>query len=310
MTVKRRLPTVCLFGGTGFVGRTLVNHLVRRGYGVRIPTRSRQRNRDLLVFPGVELIVADVHEEDTLLQLVSGSEVVINLIGILNERGHDGSGFKRVHVDFTAKLLRACQQAGVRRLLHMSALKANAERGPSHYLRSKGQAEQLIKKQSDLRYTIFKPSVIFGEGDSFVNRFAGLLQLMPVLPLPGADARMSPVFVDDIARAFVVALEDSTTVGRSYELCGPDIYSLAEIVQFVRRRLGLRRAVVAVPKPLERLQAWIGDYLLPGKPFSLDNLRSLSVAGVCSENGFASLGIEPRSMADIVPGYLRGRAEG
>ncbi|HEX7081070.1 MAG TPA: complex I NDUFA9 subunit family protein [Gammaproteobacteria bacterium] len=308
MTVKPRIRTICLLGGTGFVGRTLVNHLVRADYRVRIPTRNRQRHRDLLVFPGVELIGADVHDERTLTRLLDGVDAAVNLVGILNERGHDGRGFRHVHVDLVAKLLRACHDAGVTRLLHMSALKANAERGPSHYLRTKGQAEQLIRSQAgdQIRYTIFKPSTIFGPADSFTTRFARLLKLSPVLPLPCADARMSPVFVDDVAQAFVTALEDSHTHGRTYELCGPDIYSLEDVVRFVQRQLGLRRAVLPVPRPLGRLQAWVGDYLLPGKPFSADNFRSLTVASICGENGFASLGIEPRSMSVVVPQYLGG----
>jgi NADH dehydrogenase len=307
MTKKPPPRHVCVFGGTGFVGRAIVADLVRIGFRVRIPTRSLRRNRDLLVLPGVELAAADIHDERTLAELVRGAEAAINLVGILNERGHDGSGFKHVHVDFVAKLLRACSEAGVERLLHMSALKANADRGPSHYLRTKGLGEQLVRAQSgdDVRYTIFKPSVIFGPGDSLTNRFANLLRLLPVLPLACADARMSPAYVDDISAAFVAALDDSHTHGRTYELCGPDIYSLREIVEFVKRQLRLRRAVVSLPKPLGRLQAVIGDYLLPGKPFSLDNIRSLTVAGVCSENGFASLGITPRSMATIGPSYLR-----
>jgi uncharacterized protein YbjT (DUF2867 family) len=191
--------------------------------------------------------------------------------------------------------------------LHMSALKANADRGPSHYLRTKGQAEQLIRTQAgDVRYTIFKPSVIFGPNDSFTNRFAKLLKLMPVLPLACADARMTPAYVDDVARAFMAALESSRTFGRSYELCGPDIYSLEEIVRFVRQQIGVRRAIVPLPPSLGRMQAWAGEFL-PGKPFSLDNFASLSVAGICSEDGFAGLGIDPQPMSVIVPRYLGRR---
>src|SRR5690606_11318174 len=150
---------------------------------------------------------------------------VINLVGILNERGRDGSGFKRVHVDLVAKLLRACHDTGVTRLLHMSALKANADRGPSHYLRTKGQAEQLIRNEARAgRVTIFRLSVIFGPEASFTNRFAKLLKRLPILPLACADARMTPVYVNDVARAFMAALDDSRTFGRTYELCGPEIY--------------------------------------------------------------------------------------
>ncbi|MGB7213932.1 MAG: complex I NDUFA9 subunit family protein [Gammaproteobacteria bacterium] len=295
-----------MLGGTGFVGRTLVNELVRARYRVVIPTRRRQRHRDLLVFPGVELIDMDVHDERALTAVLRGADAAINLIGILNERGRDGSGFKKVHVELVAKLLSACDAAGVTRLLHMSALKAEAARAPSHYLRTKGQAEQLIRSHPRIRFTIFKPSVIFGPRDSFTNRFARLLKLTPVLPLACADSRMSPVYVDDVARAFAIALEDSHTIGRTYELCGPDIYTLDEVVHFVRDQLGLKRAIVPLPKGLGRMQAWVGEFL-PGKPFSLDNFASLGVAGICGENGFAALGIEPRPMSAIVPSYLARR---
>jgi uncharacterized protein YbjT (DUF2867 family) len=309
MTVKRPYRNVCVLGGTGFVGKALVNELVRRDYRVTIPTRSRQRHRELLVFPGVDVVTADIHDERVLTHLVTGADVIVNLVGILNEKGHDGGGFKHAHVDLVEKLLRACSEAKVGRLIHMSALKANAERGPSHYLRTKGQAEQLIRAQrdGDLRYTIFKPSVIYGPGDSFINRFAGLLHKLPVLPLACADARMSPVYVDDVALAFLTAIEDSRCEDRIYELCGPDIYSLGEIVDYVKRQLRLRRAIWPLPKPLGRLQAAVADYAIPGKPFSLDNFASLGVAGVCGDDGFANLGIVPRAMTTIVPGYLRSK---
>lgn len=311
MTVKPPARSISVLGGTGFVGRVLVNRLIRAGYRVRVPTRHRERNRDLLVFPGLELPAVDVHDEPSLRRVFQGCEAVVNLVGILNESGHDGSGFKRVHVDLTAKVLRACHEMQVGRLLHMSALKANAERGPSHYLKTKGQAEQLIKSQSGeaIRYTIFKPSTIFGPEDSFTLRFARLLKRLPVLPLPCPDARMAPVFVDDVARAFFVALEDSRTHDRSYELCGPDVYSLAEIVKLIQRQLAIHRAIVPLPRPLGRLQAWVGDYLLPGKPFSLDNFKSLSISTVCSDNALAGLGIEPSSFATIAPTYLHPPAE-
>jgi NADH dehydrogenase len=293
-------------GGTGFVGRCLSNALIRRGYSLRIPTRNRERHRDLLVLPGVDLVNADVHDYETLVRLVDGADAAINLVGILNEKGHDGSGFKSAHVDLTEKLARACQESSVDRVLQMSALKANAERGPSHYLRTKGVAEQVLKNLcgAEIKYTIFRPSVIFGPRDSFLNRFAKLLRFSPVLPLAQTSARFAPVYVDDVAAAFATALEDSGTFGRTYELCGPDIYSLDEILRFLLRELGIRRLIIPLPLWIGQIQAWIADYLVPGKPFSLDNLRSLSVASVCNENGFAELGLAPVRMTTVAPTYL------
>ncbi|MDX1562208.1 MAG: complex I NDUFA9 subunit family protein, partial [Gammaproteobacteria bacterium] len=235
-----------------------------------------------------------------------GCDAVVNLVGILNERGHDGSGFVHAHVALAEKLIEACRKTGVKRLLQMSALKANAERGPSHYLSSKGRAEEVIKSRASdsIRYTIFRPSVIFGPGDSFINRFAGILRLTPVLPLPHLQARFAPVYVEDVAEAFFLSLTDTRTFGETYELCGPDIYTLEEILRYLCRELGLRRAIFNLPGPLGRFQAWVGEYLLPGKPFSRDNYRSLTVASVCRDNGFRSFGIRPQRMQTIVPTYL------
>lgn len=307
MAARYRSRTICVLGGTGFVGRSIARLLVRRGFSVRIPTRRRQRHRSLLVLPGVELVQADVHDERTLTTLLEGCDAVVNLVGILNERGHDGSGFRHVHVELAEKLVRACQQADVPRLVQMSALKANMDRGPSQYLRTKGQAEHVIKNLSgeDIAYTIFRPSVIFGPDDSFLNRFAALLRVSPVLPVAQLDARFAPVFVEDVAEAFVKALEDSDTHGRTYELCGPDIYSLREILHFICRETGMRRLILSLPGPLGRIQAWVADYLIPGKPFSLDNLRSLSVASICSESGLRALGLEAHAMPLIARRYLK-----
>ncbi len=298
-----------MLGGSGFVGRSLASRLIKLGYEVRIPTRNRERARRLLVLPGVHLVDADIHDPATLQRLLRGCDVAINLVGILNEKGHDGSGFRVAHLELTEKLLTACLETGTGRLLQMSALKANAERGPSHYLKTKGQAEDAIRNTAgeDLRYTIFRPSVIFGPDDSFINRFAGLLRIMPVLPLARADARFAPVYVEDVVDAFARALTDPATCGQTYQLCGPDIFTLSEIVSYVRQQLRLRRLVLPLPDSLGRLQALTADYLLPGKPFSMDNFRSLTVGSVCTEDGFAPLGITPRAMKTIVPQYLTPR---
>jgi uncharacterized protein YbjT (DUF2867 family) len=311
VAVSTHKGTVCVLGGTGFVGRTLAAKLTRAGYAVRIPTRNRQRARRLLVLPGLDLVHADVHEPEQLSRVLSGSDAVINLIGILNERAHDGSGFRHVHVELVEKVMSACRRLGIKRLIQMSALKAHADRAPSHYLTTKGQAEQIIQKQAgdSIHYTIFRPSVIFGPEDMFCNRFARILRLCPVLPLARLEARFAPVFVGDVTEALVRALPDSGTYGRTYELCGPDIYTLEEILRYICRELGIRRAIIGLPGPLGRFQAWVGEYLLPGKPFSRDNYRSLTVASVCRENGFAAFDIQPKRMHAIVGMYLGARID-
>jgi uncharacterized protein YbjT (DUF2867 family) len=305
MPLKSTSRRVLLLGGSGFVGRNLAALLRKQGYTIRVPTRDRQRSRDLLVMPEVELIAADVHDEPTLTRLLHGCSAAINLVGILNERGHDGSGFEHVHVALAQKLTRACRRVGVPRLLQMSALKADAERGPSHYLRSKGRAERVIASESggEVLYTIFRPSVIFGPEDSFINRFARLLRLLPLLPLPRAGARFAPVFVDDVAAAFAAALADPRTASSTYELCGPDILTLEEIVRFVRGLLGVRRPIIPLPDALGNAQAWVGEYLLPGKPLSIDNFKSLGVASVCGGNP-PPFALQPQSMLAVVPTYL------
>jgi NADH dehydrogenase len=260
----------------------------------------------VLIAPHVELVDTDVHDESRLTNLLHGCAAAINLVGILNERGHDGAGFEHAHTQLAEKLARACRDAGVPRLLQMSALKADADHGASHYLRSKGRAERAIARESgdEIAYTVFRPSVIFGPDDSLLNRFATLLRFLPVLPLARADARFAPVFVDDVAAAFVAALDDPSAHGRTYELCGPDLYSLAELVTLVRDELGLTRWIVPLPAPLGRLQAWLGEYLLPGKPLSLDNFASLGVASVCASNGLASLGVRAHALASVAPRCL------
>jgi len=306
------MPTVCIFGGTGFVGQHLAARLIKAGYTVRIPTRRRSRHRPLLVLPAVELVEADIHDERALNELLDGTDVAINLVGILNERGRDGSGFQKIHVTLVEKILAACQEQSVFRLLQMSALKANAEQGPSHYLRTKGAAEKAIKAMAggEFHYTIFQPSVIFGAGDSFINRFANLLRLLPVFPLAKPDARFAPVYVEDVAQAFVRAIETEAANDQTFQLCGPTSYSLSEIVTLITRMTGMRRVVVGLPDTLSRFQAWMMEYF-PGKPFSRDNYQSLSVASTCTENGFAALGITAKSMSVVLPQYLsRQRDDG
>lgn len=311
MSLASNRGAICVLGGTGFVGRALAAKLAAARYEVRIPTRNRQRSREMLVLPGLELVQADVHDPEQLRELVRGARAVINLVGILNESGHDGSGFQHAHVALAEKLMAACRKTGVSRVLQMSALKANAERGASHYLRSKGQAEQIIAGQAgdSVNYTILRPSVIFGPEDSFTNRFAGIIRMSPVLPMPQLGAQFAPVYVADVAEAFSRALANSASFGKTYELCGPDVYTLEQILRFLSREMGLKRLLINMPPPLGRLQAWVGEYLLPGKPFSRDNYRSLSVASVCRDNGFAALGIVPQAFEPIVRSYLTRRMD-
>lgn len=296
---------VCILGGTGFIGRHLAARLVRRGAAVKILTRRSARHRELLVLPTLELVEADVHDSQTLAREFAGCEAVVNLVGILNERGHRGRGFRRVHVELADKVLSACRTAGVLRLLHMSALNA-ARDAPSHYLRSKGEAAARVLAATDLHVSVFEPSVIFGPGDSFLNRFARLLRLAPgVLPLACPASRFAPVYVGDVVEAMLRSLEEPRTFGRRYCLCGPKTYTLAELLRYTARLAGLRRAVLPLPRWAAWLQAALMEWL-PGKPFSLDNYRSLQLDSVCrdGDDGLAFFGIMPTPLEAVAPGYL------
>ena len=306
MISKSSSRTVCILGGTGFVGRQIAGQLVQKGYSVRVPTRNRQRARELLVLPGIEILSANVHDETVLPKLLAGADAVVNLIGILNEKGHDGSGFRAAHVELVEKLISACQESGVPHLLQMSALKANAETGPSHYLRSKGAAERALKNLcgDELRYTIFQPSVIFGRDDSFINRFAQLLRISPILPLAKPKARFAPVYVVDVANAVCCALKNHNAYNRTFQLYGPEEYSLQEIVVEIARILELRRLIIPLPDSLSRIQAWLLDYVIPEKIFTIDNYNSMAVSSVGTENGLAALGLNAASMRMIMPQYL------
>jgi uncharacterized protein YbjT (DUF2867 family) len=306
---------ICILGGTGFVGSRLARRLAANGRSLRILTRRRERHRDLLVLPGVELIEANAHQPSVLTRQLSGCDVVVNLVGILNEKGDRGAGFGHAHVELAGKVVNACRDSGVRRVLHMSALGADAEHGPSHYLRTKGAAEDLMHAAADLQVTSFRPSVIFGPGDSFFTRFAALLRLSPVVfPLACPDSGFSPVYVGDVAAAFAAALDDDRSVGDRLELCGPRHYTLKELVEYAARCAGLHRTVIGLGHGLSRLQASVLEHV-PGKPFSRDNYRSLQLDSVCRHNALPELGIEPTAIETVVPRYLgnggaRGRFDG
>ncbi len=295
-----------MLGGSGFVGTHLCAALARDGWRITVPTRDPSRARHLGPIPSVTLVAADIHDAGQLAALCAGQRAVVNLVGILNERGRGGSGFDRVHAALAGSLVQACRLARVDRLLHVSALNADADYGPSLYLRSKGRGERLIRDESgpDLRWTIFQPSVIFGPGDDFVNRFARLLRAIPLgLPLARPGARFAPVWVGDVVVALQRALADEATAGECYELCGPERLTLREIVCRVRDRLGLARVVIGLPDVAARLQAAVCDFV-PGKPFSTDNYRSLLVDSVCKVNGLARLGIRPQPLDAVLPTYL------
>lgn len=294
---------ILLVGATGFVGRHLLPRLAQAGHHCVALTRYPPGCRELTIIPNVEIRRADVHDAAALDRHSEGADAVISMVGILNEPGRKGAGFNRAHVELAEKIVAACQSRGIRRLVHVSAL--NAGKGDSHYLVSKGRAEEVIRAAADLDYTIVQPSVIFGEGDSFFNRFAGLLKMSPVLPLACPDARMQPVWVGDLTEGICRSLENPDTYGETLIMVGPQDYSLRELVEFTARAAGLKRRIVGLPDGLSRLQARLMDFV-PGKPFSTDNYRSLQTDNTSVENSLWRLGISPHSLESIVPAYLAG----
>jgi NADH dehydrogenase len=298
---------LCLIGGTGFVGRNLVSRLARDGHALRVLTRRRDRHRNLLVFPTLELVETDIHYASNLMEALKGCDVVVNLVGILNEGRGEGASFQSSHVELPRKVVEAARFNGVRRLLHMSALNADPS-APSAYLRSKGEGESVAHEaaREGIAVTSFRPSVVFGPGDTFFNRFARLLRLSPVLPLACPGARFAPVYAGDVAEAFARALDRPETYGRRYDLCGPESFTLRELVEFAAGVLGLRRSVIGLSDGMSRFQARVMERL-PGKAFTLDNYLSMQLDSVCRDSGLAALGITPTGVAAVVPGYLGGR---
>ena len=296
-----KIRNVCLLGGTGFVGQAIAGQLSPRGIGVRVLTRRLQRAMPLAVLPTCTIQVGDAHDPATLEAVFRDMDAVINLVGILHEKGPQT--FRQAHAELPAKVADACRNAGVQHLLHMSALGASSS-APSEYQRTRAAGEEAVRAAGpDLAWTIFRPSVIFGEKDRFLNLFAKLVRVFPVLPLAGAKARFQPIWVEDVARAFVAALGNRRCFGQAYELCGPAAYSLEELVRFVAATLGRKPRVMPLGSGLGMLQASVLGHL-PGRLMTRDNLRSMSVDNVCSQAFPEVFGFQPSPLEAVVPEYL------
>ncbi len=297
-----RHEKICVIGGGGFVGHHLVNLLAGQGRMLRVPTRRRQRIMDLAVLPTVEVVEGDVHDPAGLRKVLQGMDAVINLVGILHGSVAD---FERAHVELPRKVAEACKEAGISRLLHMSALGADIE-SRSVYQQTKARGEALVLeagRQGDLAVTAFRPSVIFGPGDSFLTLFADLLRMAPVVPLAGASARFQPVYVGDVARAFALALDDAATHDHVYGLCGPRVYTLAELVGLAGQAVGVRRHIL----PLDAGQSYLFARLMELKPgrklMTRDNYYAMLTDNVCPE-GFPAIFGQPTALEAVI-GYLR-----
>ncbi len=300
------MQKIAILGGTGFIGKQLASRLAKAGWWVRVVSRRREDHRELLVLPTAEVVSVDVHSQDALTKAFAGYDVVVNLVGILNESGSDGAGFRAAHVELAQKVVAACKANSVKHLLHMSALNADAEKGASFYLKTKGEAEDLVH-QSGLNVTSFRPSVIFGLQDSFFNRFAGLLRLAPIFPVACPNSKFAPVWVDDVVTAMVNTINNAQHFGKRYNLCGPKVYTLQEIVEYTAALLELKRKIMPLSDETSKKQAQFLDRV-PGKPFSMDNYHSLQVDSVCECNDLETLGVQPHTVEGIMPRYFAGRS--
>ena len=301
-------PRILVLGGTGFVGRQVCEQLARLGWRVTVPTRRATQAASIQNLPGLTVVEASVHSASDLARLMPGHDAVVNLVAVLHG---DEKRFEQVHVRLPGLLAEAMAHAGVKRLVHISALGADAQ-GPSLYQRSKARGETALRN-ADLDLTVLRPSVIFGADDHFLNLFADLQTALPFMPLAGSAALFQPVWVGDVARAVVRCVQDSHTIGQTYELAGPDVMSLGELVhrsgQWAGIRGGQGRPVLPLPAWMGWLQAVFME-LAPGEPLmSRDNLASMKVDNVASGQwpGLKDLGIQASSAAGVAPGYLDHR---
>ena len=241
---------VLLLGGSGFIGASVAEQLSAQDFFVTVPTRRRERGKHLFLLPTVDVIEADIFDTVQLEELLSHHDAVINLTGILH------GDFERVHVTLPKLVAQACVKTGVKRLINMSALNADID-GPSEYLRSRGRGEAVVRAVSNanppLSVTIFRPSVVFGENDRFLNMFAGLLKVFPLIPLGSPDAKFQPVWVEDVARAIVTSINLQATKNQTYALVGPRTYTLRELLDFVAVVTGKRRLIVGLGPMLSLL---------------------------------------------------------
>jgi uncharacterized protein YbjT (DUF2867 family) len=304
-----KYSSVLVVGGSGFLGRHLVAALAARGVEVGVPSRRRERAKHLILLPTVEVVETDIFAPGVLERLATGRQAVINLVGILHgrrgrpdERGPNdyGPDFARMHVELPQAIVAACRATGARRLLHVSALGASPT-APSEYLRSKAFGEQVVLAADDLDVTVLRPSIVFGPEDKFLNNFAALLKVLPGMAVPCPEAKFQPVHVGDVAHAMLAALDDPQARGKAYELGGPRVYTMKQLVEYVCAVTGRRRLIVGLPDRLSYLQARLMEWT-PGPLMSRDNYYSMQVPNVCS--GAFPFGIQPQTLEAIAPGYL------
>ncbi|MDP2231398.1 complex I NDUFA9 subunit family protein [Methylotenera sp.] len=296
-----QIREICVLGGSGFVGSAVVAELDAAGYSVKVLTRRRNAAKHLLLLPNVQVVECNVLDYQALNSTLRGVDAVINLIGVLHQSRR--LSFNAVHHQLPAQLAKICVDLNIKRLIHMSSLRAD-KNAPSQYLRSKAAGETaLLEYQHQLKITIFKPSIIFGRGDSFINLFASLIKLLPMVMLAKPNAKFQPIWVEDVASCIVASIKNSGTYGQTYELAGPKVYTFRKLVQTVMETLQIKRPIIGLNDSLSYAQALMME-LLPVKLMSRDNIRSMEVASVSNQSFPAIFNLEPTSLEAVIPQYL------
>ncbi|MEZ5653306.1 MAG: complex I NDUFA9 subunit family protein [Burkholderiaceae bacterium] len=300
---------ILILGGTGFIGQRLCAHLTDHMHHLVVPTRLRRRGRDLMLLPTIDLREADIFDDPALAELVGAADVVVNLVGILHGDAGEpyGEAFRRVHVELPRRVGTLCKRLGEKRLIHVSALGADEQRGglPSAYLRSKADGERALREAGPANTTIFRPSVLFGPGDNFLNLFASLQRWLPMLALARARAQFQPIYVGDVAHAITRAIENPALSGKTYELAGPEIYTLRELVALAGRIAGHERPVLGLPDSLGHLQAHLMEWL-PGPPLmTRDNFDSMAKPNIATHPMAPELDLSGTTISMVAPDYLR-----
>ncbi len=299
----QRIRQICVLGGSGFVGSAVVHRLSNAGYDVKVLTRRRESSKHLILLPNVQVVECDIFSDTALSGQIHGQDAVINLVGILHDSAE--ASFERLHVELPRRVADICCKQGVRRLLHLGALKAELN-SSSAYLRSKAAGEaEVLARRDELDVTVFRPSVIFGRGDHFLSLFANVVKLLPVVAVAKPDAKFQPIWVEDVAQALVSVLENTSTYGRSIDLGGPKVYTLRELITFVAFLLGKKRRIIGLNDKLSYYQAYALE-LLPLKLMTRDNLLSMEVDSVCNAPMTELYGHSLTALEAEAPEYLAG----
>lgn len=300
------MKKICVIGGAGFVGSSIVTKLDDCGYQVTVLTRHRERAKHLILLPYVKVKTCDIRDDKALQAALEGHDAVINLVGLLHESKNNT--FDDAHHILPKRIADVCQILGIERLVHISALRASQD-APSAYLQSKAKGEQALETHGgDMDITIYQPSVIFGRDDGFINLFAKLVKYLPVIFLAKPNAKFQPIWVEDVADIVVNNLENTQTYHRLYELAGPKVYRMEALVEMVMQLLGKKRCIVGLSDRLSYLQAWLMEWL-PVKLMTRDNIKSMELDSVASAPMADEIKMTLTPLEAIMPSYIINKTQ-